>query len=109
HARRMRLAISVAALLLPLLIFKYTNFVWNDVIGAVFAVDNRRLITVGLPLGISFVTFTLIAYLVDVARGRYPAPAARWLIGYTLFFPHLIAGPILRPHELIPQLHRDMP
>ena len=59
-----------------------------------------------LPLGISFVTFTLIAYLVDVSTGKYPAPASpRWLLGYTLFFPHLIAGPILRPHELIPQLH----
>ena len=59
-----------------------------------------------LPLGISFVTFTLIAYLVDVSDRQIPGSQAspRWLLGYTLFFPHLIAGPILRPHELIPQL-----
>src|SRR6185437_9531767 len=58
-----------------------------------------------LPLGISFVTFTLTAYVVDVYRGRFRVE--RNLVkmrGYVLFFPHLIAGPILRPHELLPQL-----
>lgn len=112
--RRWRLGISVLILLLPLLFFKYTNFIWNDVIGAVSRLagvaNDERLLSLGLPLGISFVTFTLIAYLVDVSTGKYPHRASlRWLLGYVLFFPHLIAGPILRPHELIPQLHRQMP
>ena len=109
-----RLAISIAVLLCPLLFFKYTNFLWNEVIGTVARLaglpTGAKLLNLGLPLGISFVTFTLLAYLVDVSTGRYPRPApARWLLGYVLFFPHLIAGPILRPHELIPQLHRCMP
>jgi alginate O-acetyltransferase complex protein AlgI len=70
---------------------------------------DGKLVTLGLPLGISFVTFTLIAYVVDVSTGTYPMrPSPRWLLGYTLFFPHLIAGPILRPHELIPQLQGQM-
>jgi len=56
-----------------------------------------------LPLGISFYTFEQITYLVDVYRGTVPT---RSLIHYglfTLFFPHLMAGPILRPKETIPQ------
>ena len=112
--RRLRLGVSIVVLLTPLLVFKYTNFIWHDVIGALVNLEgiapDGRLLNFALPLGISFVTFTLIAYLVDVSTGRYPAPASpRWLLGYTLFFPHLIAGPILRPHELIPQLQRQMP
>ena len=112
--RRFRLAVSIVVLLMPLLFFKYTNFVWNDVLGALINLQGvapgGRLINFALPLGISFVTFTLIAYLVDVSTGKYPfQKSPRWLLGYTLFFPHLIAGPILRPHELIPQLYREMP
>jgi alginate O-acetyltransferase complex protein AlgI len=112
--RRWRLRISTLVLLTPLLFFKYTNFIWNDLIGVMSrqagVVTGGRLLNLGRPLGISFVTFTLIAYLVDVSTGKYPVRSSlRWLLGYVLFFPHLIAGPILRPHELIPQLHRQMP
>lgn len=114
EARKRRLGISVVVVLLPLLFFKYTNFIWNEVIGRLASVvgitTGEKILSLGLPLGISFVTFTLIAYLVDVSTGKYPQPPGpRWLLGYTLFFPHLIAGPILRPHELVPQLHRQMP
>jgi alginate O-acetyltransferase complex protein AlgI len=48
--------------------------------------------------------------VVDTANGTYPhPPRPKWILGYTLFFPHLIAGPILRPYELIPQLQKMMP
>ena len=61
--------------------------------------------TWAFPLGISFITFTMIAYVVDVYRGKYPLEnRAGLLTGLVLFFPHLIAGPILRPADLIPQL-----
>src|SRR5439155_455428 len=56
-----------------------------------------------LPLGISFFTFTQIAYLVDVHRGRAKEPS---LLNYALFvsfFPHLLAGPILHHSEMMPQ------
>jgi D-alanyl-lipoteichoic acid acyltransferase DltB (MBOAT superfamily) len=56
-----------------------------------------------LPLGISFFTFTQIAYLVDVHRGRAREPS---LLNYALFvsfFPHLLAGPILHHSEMMPQ------
>jgi alginate O-acetyltransferase complex protein AlgI len=112
--RRLRLLASVAALLMPLVFFKYTNFLWLQIVAPLAAMigfqSGGRLIDLGLPLGISFVTFTLIAYVVDTATGTFPhQPKPKWLVGYALFFPHIIAGPILRPHELIPQLQKGMP
>lgn len=105
---------GIILLLAPLVVFKYANFLWLDVLGPVLGLfgwaPSERLISLGLPLGISFVTFTLLAYLIDYATGKYREPLSlKWLLGYVLFFPHLISGPILRPHELIPQLERGMP
>lgn len=100
--RGMRLGVSLAAIFAPLLVFKYTNFIATNLAG-----HEVKLIEVGLPLGISFVTFSMTAYVVDIHRRRFgalhrPGP----LVAYTLFFPHLIAGPILRPADLVPQLER---
>lgn len=105
-ARKQRAALSVVVLFLPLLVFKYTNFVYRDVLGPMFG-WHGTLTDLGLPLGISFVTFTLTAFIVDIQTRRYPTvPAPSTTLAYVLFFPHLIAGPILRPSELIPQLER---
>jgi alginate O-acetyltransferase complex protein AlgI len=106
--RRCRLAMVILVLLLPLAAVKYAYFFVNDILGA--WVDWRGLFDVRqlkwqLPLGISFVTFTLIAYVVDVYRRKYrPQRNLATVLAYVLFFPHLIAGPILRPHEFMPQL-----
>jgi alginate O-acetyltransferase complex protein AlgI len=108
-ARRTRLVGAIALLLLPLLVFKYTNFIYRDVLGLLFATGDH-VFQLPLPLGISFVTFTLIAYVVDVYRGAFAVERRLPLLaGHVIFFPHLIAGPILRPHELIPQLERQRP
>jgi alginate O-acetyltransferase complex protein AlgI len=97
---------TIVLLFLPLAIFKYADFFYNDVFGPVFG-WHGKVLDVALPLGISFVTFTLTAYVVDIYRGRFPAQnRASTVLAYVLFFPHLIAGPILRPDELIPQLDR---
>lgn len=58
-----------------------------------------------LPLGISFYTFHMLSALIDLYRGVWAKPVtfARWCL-YVTFFPHLIAGPILRPGQLIDQL-----
>ncbi len=102
--RRRRAATSVAVLFMPLLFFKYTNFLYREVVGP-FAGWRGDLQHLPLPLGVSFITFTLTAYIVDIYRRSFPAGhAPSTVLGYVLFFPHLIAGPILRPHELIPQL-----
>ncbi len=84
--------------------YKYANF-FLDSINSLFS-TNYQLNNLILPLGISFYTFTQIAYLVDAYRGEvknenYNLPTYGLFI---LFFPQLIAGPILRHDELIPQL-----
>jgi alginate O-acetyltransferase complex protein AlgI len=69
-----------------------------------FGVEPRILHLI-LPLGISFYTFETISYVVDVYLGR--ARPIRNPLDYALyimFFPHLVAGPIVRPHEFLPQL-----
>lgn len=104
RGRRWRAGATVVTLFVPLAVFKYTNFIYADVLGSLFG-WHGRLLDFPLPLGISFVTFTLTAFVVDSYRGRFPfKQRARTVLAYVLFFPHLIAGPILRPHELIPQL-----
>jgi alginate O-acetyltransferase complex protein AlgI len=103
-ARKRRMITTIVVLFAPLAVFKYTDFVYRDVIGPFFAWDGK-LLDVPLPIGVSFVTCTLTAYLVDIYHAKFPAaqrPAT--VLAYVLFFPHLIAGPILRPVELIPQL-----
>jgi alginate O-acetyltransferase complex protein AlgI len=104
-----RLIASVAILFMPLIFFKYTDFIYRDVFGPVFGLRDK-VVDLPLPLGVSFITFTLTAYVVDVYRDRFkPDRSLKTVTGYVLFFPHLIAGPILRPHELIPQLDRPRP
>lgn len=102
-SRKRRVTIAILLLFVPLVVFKYTNFIYNDVLGAI--TGGGHLLELSLPLGVSFVTFTLTAYIVDIYRGRFPANTPfLTVLAYVLFFPHLIAGPILRPAELIPQL-----
>jgi alginate O-acetyltransferase complex protein AlgI len=111
-ARRWRCVVVLVILFLPLAAFKYSYFFVHDVLGALpfVSLGDVSWLKVALPLAISFVTFTLTAYIVDVYRGRYSAERRLSIVlGYVLFFPHLIAGPILRPNELMPQLKQLRP
>jgi alginate O-acetyltransferase complex protein AlgI len=102
--RRARAATAIVLLFLPLVFFKYTNFIYEDVLGPITG-THGKLIELSLPLGVSFVTFSVTAYVIDIYRGAFPADhRPSTVLAYVLFFPHLIAGPILRPHELIPQI-----
>ncbi|MGY4364335.1 D-alanyl-lipoteichoic acid acyltransferase DltB (MBOAT superfamily) [Bradyrhizobium sp. LB1.3] len=104
EVRKRRLVGTLILLFVPLIAFKYTHFLVYDVFGAfVHGSDDR--FRFALPLGVSFVTFTLTAYVVDTYGGRFPVVRNfTEILGYVLFFPHLIAGPILRPNEFLPQL-----
>ncbi|MEF2070669.1 MBOAT family O-acyltransferase [Consotaella aegiceratis] len=102
RARRRLLPLAVGIALSPLLLFKYGDFVLAN-IEATTGFDPGRLGWL-LPLGISFVTFTIISLIVDAVRRTDPLPSALDIAVYVSFFPHLIAGPILRSHQLIPQL-----
>ena len=105
-ARWRHTAIAIVVLLVPLAVFKYTDFVYRDVFGPFFGIRDG-ILNVPLPLGISFISFTLTAYLVDIYREVFSSKhRPKTILAYVLFFPHLIAGPILRPFELIPQLEQ---
>jgi alginate O-acetyltransferase complex protein AlgI len=105
--KRNRLWALISILLIPLIYFKYNHFIFNEIIAPIAGYLTIDLRT-ALPLGISFMTFTIISYVVDVYRKKFtPDRPFLQIFTYLLFFPHLIAGPILRPSELIPQLMRN--
>ena len=111
RAQKTRFIVVIVSLFIPLAIAKYAHFFLSDVMGLIPAVaqdiGDVSWWRFALPLGISFVTFTLAAYVIDVYRSSFPVERQlSKLLAYVLFFPHLIAGPILRPHELLPQLSR---
>jgi D-alanyl-lipoteichoic acid acyltransferase DltB (MBOAT superfamily) len=84
--------------------FKYANFaatVAHDVFGR-----DLVLTQIILPLGISFITFQMIAFLIDVHGGRIESFSLRDFFLFALFFPQLIAGPIVHYREMMPQFHR---
>jgi len=101
HARAKVLFFAIAANLGALFYYKYTNFgvdTVNQLTGF-----HIKVAQIALPLGISFFTFTQIAYLVDV-YGDYPSEKnfSKYVL-FVSYFPHLIAGPILHHREMIPQ------
>src|SRR5918992_674392 len=99
--------IAVVLLLVPLAFFKYYGFFAVNVTNTLASLGvepSIPLIQVVLPVGISFFTFMAIAYVVDVYRGDFEVASWTDTFLYLSFFPHLVAGPIVRPHELIPQL-----
>ena len=108
RARRALLVASLCVTLGLLAFWKYTNFavatLWPSSRRSASA-RAAPVFDIVLPLGISFYTFETVSYVVDVYRGRLRAE--RKLLDYALFllfFPHLIAGPIVRPADFLPQL-----
>jgi alginate O-acetyltransferase complex protein AlgI len=87
--------------------FKYYDFFVSSsdnllsVAGLEAPVGLRSIV---LPVGISFFTFMAISYIVDTYRGELVPTTFEKFATYLSFFPHLVAGPIVRPGELIPQL-----
>jgi alginate O-acetyltransferase complex protein AlgI len=81
--------------------FKYADFFISNV-NAVAGAD-LPLLHVALPLGISFFTFTQIAYLVDAWKGKAAEYSATNYLLFVTFFPHLLAGPIIHHREMMPQ------
>jgi alginate O-acetyltransferase complex protein AlgI len=86
-----------------LFIFKYFVFVYNSSV-EVFDLDAKLLSNLIIPAGLSFYTFQSISYTIDVYRGKYKADdtLSDFLL-YVSFFPHMVAGPIVRYNDLMPQ------
>ena len=108
--RRTLLVLAIAAGLATLGFFKYAGFFASSLANALGHLGLGAplpLLQVVLPVGISFFTFQAISYVVDVYRGT-TEPASRLDFAvYLAFFPHVVAGPIVRAREFIPQLRRS--
>lgn len=109
---RQSLWLGVGAIIAMLGIFKYGRFIVENVAGiaswagiALPSISWR----LALPLGISFYSFEAISYLLDTRQGRVKSASFIDLCLFIVFWPHLIAGPIVRTRELIPQLKFDKP
>lgn len=86
--------------------FKYAYF-FTDIFNATFNTEYSIGIKIILPVGISFFTFQNISYIVDVYKRKIPHVGNILDFGfYTAFFPQLVAGPILRADQFVPQLYR---
>jgi alginate O-acetyltransferase complex protein AlgI len=102
-------ALAIAADLGVLIYFKYLDFLFGDLIAVLSLgiTDSGRgslaNSTGGIPAGISFYTFQMVATIVDTYR-KPRAMAALDYVNFIAFFPHLVAGPIQRRDELLPQL-----
>ena len=97
--------LAIALNFASLCLFKYANF-FTDIVGAAtsIALPKNDII---LPIGISFFTFQCVSYLIDLLRGDAPQYPLRRLTLFVVLFPHLIAGPIVRHNEIIPQFDKD--
>jgi alginate O-acetyltransferase complex protein AlgI len=100
-ARKSLLGLAVAFDLGLLAYFKYSGFFVSS---ADNLIGTSWITNITLPVGISFYTFMAISYVVDTYRNELvPASFARFAV-FQAFFPHLVAGPIVRASELLPQL-----
>ncbi len=100
---KLLLAIPIIINVCLLLYFKYTNFILEN-INNLFHTEYT-LLTIVLPVGISFFTFQQIAYLVSVSRKELPNTNLLDYLVYITFFPKLLMGPLIEPVDFISQLN----
>jgi D-alanyl-lipoteichoic acid acyltransferase DltB (MBOAT superfamily) len=104
--RKWILASAVLFSLSFLLYFKYKNFFisnYDAIVGT-----KHSLSQLILPIGISFYTFQSISYLSDIANRNIKRPVFQNYLMYMMFFPHLVAGPIVRARDFLPQLTKKI-
>lgn len=119
-ARKCLVILSLCINLGTLAYFKYFNFLMNTFsqlaheVGELIGNDTLQAITyepmdIFLPVGISFFTFQSLSYIIDISRRRIE-PVYRWIdyIFYVSFFPQLVAGPIVRARDFIPQIYKNV-
>lgn len=108
--KKLYLVMSLVVNLGLLFTFKYFNFFSDnlrhlfDAFNLVYHAPSLNLL---LPVGISFYTFQTLSYTIEVYRGNYKAERhLGYFALYVAYFPQLVAGPIERPENLLPQLHK---
>jgi alginate O-acetyltransferase complex protein AlgI len=99
------LVASIVLNLALLFVFKYTGLVWNTVRGLLPEALAEKTVSIRLPIGISFFTFQIMSYVIDLYRGRTRVQKNIVKFGaYVSMFPQLIAGPIVRYVDIEAQL-----
>ncbi len=111
NARKAYMIVTVVACLGVLFFYKYFNFLSSSVTGLLrlfrLPVEDHLLDLI-LPVGISFYTFQTLSYVIDVYRGTIePERHFGYYALFVSFFPQLVAGPIERPQNLLPQLKAE--
>ncbi len=109
--RKFFLVASIVANLGVLAFFKYFNFFNTNIaelysfLGLHYPIQNLSII---LPIGLSFHTFQSISYTIEVYRGHQESERHFGIFAlYVLFYPQLVAGPIERPQNMLPQFHKE--
>lgn len=107
--RKQYLGLSIVANVGVLALFKYADFA-SETVATVAAAAGWRYVPphlgLVLPVGLSFHTFQAMSYTIEVYRGRQRAERHLGIYAlYVMYFPQLVAGPIERPQNLLPQLH----
>lgn len=103
--RKTLLILSIVSNIGVLFVFKYLVFFYNSGL-SLFSNNPQLLSNFIIPAGLSFYTFQSISYTIDVYRNRYKADdTLKDFLLYVSFFPHMVAGPIVRHHTLMPQLN----
>ena len=100
--RRHYLYLLIPLQLLPLVYYKYSDFVGNQVLN----LDLAWLRHFVIPVGISFYTFQKVAFVVDTLVFKQPLPRFLDFLNFAGFFPQIVAGPIERRQDLLPQMEK---
>lgn len=98
--------LGVAFPLIILGFFKYFNF-FLESFSTVFRIENMGTLNIILPVGISFYTFQSMSYTIDVMRKDIKSESFLNVALYVAFFPQLVAGPVVKASDFIPQLYED--
>ena len=111
HRKKTYLSVSLIANIGVLAVFKYYNFI-NDNITQLLGVSGIRnpipILRIALPIGLSFHTFQAMSYNMEVYRGNQKAERHFGIYAlYVMFYPQLVAGPIERPQNLLHQFHEN--
>lgn len=108
--RRLYLILSLVANVGVLAVFKYYNFLNDNLtwLLGIFGQPNQvPYLSILLPIGLSFHTFQAMSYTIEVYRGNQPAERHFGIYSlYVMFYPQLVAGPIERPQNILPQFHK---
>ncbi|MBR1997148.1 MAG: hypothetical protein IJ993_01920, partial [Akkermansia sp.] len=102
RVKRLILCILIPVLLLPLAYYKYAAFISKDILGQEWDTFHNLIV----PIGISFYTFQTLAFCLDTLRNNQEVPSFIDYMNFCSFFPQIVAGPIERRDNLLPQMQR---